>query len=89
LTILYIFLPYPITTHHYELIVRRTRLDFDVGLAGDDLLMVLKVRVLFVFEIAEGTGEIETTVHAAHVDHTSGFGDSLDFGGALGFVVLA
>lgn len=71
LTILYVFLPYPITAHYYELVLVGSLELSNVRLASDHLLGVGKLIIGFVIEIAEGTSQIETAIHSAHVDHSS------------------
>ena len=71
LTILYVFLPNAVAAHYYELVLLGPLKSTDVWLAGDHLLGIVKLIVGFVIEVAEGTGQVKSAVHSAHVHHSS------------------
>lgn len=87
LTILYVFLPNSIAAHNYELVLVGPLQSADVWLAGDHLLGISQLIVGFVVEIAEGTRQVESAVHSAHVYHSTCSFDSFCLLLTLGLMV--
>jgi hypothetical protein len=88
LAILYISLPNAVASYDYKLILVALSLKLlNVGLAGDHLLIVAQFFVFLVLEIAEGTGEVQTTIDPTHVDHSPCIFDALLLFLTFGFMV--
>ena len=89
LAILHVFLPDAVATDYQELVFARIALHLlDVGLGCDHLLVPEERLVLLVVEVAEGTGEVQPAVDAAHCDGASCLPDAVLLNFILGLVVL-
>lgn len=88
MAVLYVFFPDAVTTYYDEFFLAWLALELPhVGLAGDHLLIVWKLRVLFVLEVPERTSQIESAIDSAHVNHTSRVANALNLPLILWFVI--
>ncbi len=66
LAILHVLLPNAVAAHHDELVLRGDWELFDIGVAGDHLLVIGKVFVFLVVKVRERTSQVQSSVHSPH-----------------------
>ena len=69
LAVVYISLPYPVTSYYYELVALLPVKRPDVRLASDRLLMILQLLLRLVVEVPERSSQVEASIDPTHVDH--------------------
>lgn len=85
LTIIF-HLPYTITTHYYKIYTLCPHLRY-IGIGSYHLLLRLQTR-LFILQIANGSGEIQTAIHPTKIYHTSCLCYTIELDLILGLMIF-
>jgi len=79
-------LPYTITPHYYKIYTLRPHLRY-IRIGSYHLLLWLKPR-LFILQVADGSGEIQTTIHPTIIYNTSRLCYTIEFYLILRFMIF-
>lgn len=71
LAIIYVSLPYSVTTYYYKLVCLMPLKRTNVRFARNHLLVVSQLFFAFVVKVTKGTTQVQTPVHATHVYYAS------------------